>query len=95
MQILRKRFSHFVETLVTDEGKEIVDRPWGKSVEAKGRENGARKKRCFTCQKPSHLAKECQSPKQQTNALDEELDLWEEEEAVSFLVEKALCNGAR
>ena len=80
----------------TLEGKEIVDRPRGKSVETKGRENGARKKRCFTCQKPGHLAKECRSLKQQTNALDEELDLWEEEEeAVSFLVEKALCRGAR
>ncbi len=43
----------------TLEGKEIVDRPRGKSVEAKERENGVRKKRCFTCQKPSHLAKEC------------------------------------
>jgi len=79
----------------TLEGKEIVDKPRGKSAEAKGRENGARKKRCFTCQKPGHLAKECRSLKQQTNALEEELDLWEEEEAVSFLVEKALCRGAR
>ena len=79
----------------TLEGKEIVDRPRGKSAETKGRENGARKKCCFTCPKPGHLAKEYRSLKQQTNALDEELDLWEEEEAVSFLVEKALCKGAR
>ena len=64
-------------------------------MEAKERENGVRKKRCFTCQKPGHLAKECRSPKQQNNALDEELDLWEEEEAVTVLVEKALCRGAR
>ena len=76
-------------------GRRLWTNPAGKSAAAKGRENGARKKRCFTCQKLGHLAKECCSLKQQTNALDEELDLWEEEEAVSFLVEKTLCKGAR
>ena len=52
-------------------------------------------KRCFTCQKPGHLAKECCSFKQQTNALDEELDIREEEEAMSFFSREGPVQGGQ